>query len=163
MKILVAIDESVCSQNTVEYILKRAWNDDTHFLVLTVVEPIPVEVGVGYMPPPSGEIEQRLYDESARLVAKAGALLCEKFPGLNVEVKVSTGLAAETICNVASAFDADLILMGSHGRKGFSHFFLGSVAEEVLKKSPCSVEIVKQKKSKSTSKGTQQEATGVTK
>ena len=163
MKVLVAIDDSVCSQNTLEYIMKRAWNEDDHFMVLSVVEPIPVEVGVGFMPPPSGEIEQGLYDDAARLVAKAGALLHEKFPKLLVEVKVSTGLAAETICNVAAAFDADLILMGSHGRKGISHFFLGSVAEEVLKKSPCSVEVVKQKKSQSFSKGTKNEAAGVIK
>lgn len=164
MKIVVAVDDSDCSQYSIDYILKRAWSTDTEFLVLNVVEPIPVEVGVGYMPPPSGEIEQRLYDESAEMVAKAAALLRDKFPQLKVDVKVATGLAAETICNVATAFDADLILMGSHGRKGISHFFLGSVAEEVLKKSSCSVEVIKRKASKTVTKSEDKmEKTGASK
>lgn len=164
MKIVVAVDDSDCSQYSIDYILKRAWSTDTEFLVLNVVEPIPVEVGVGYMPPPSGEIEQRLYDASAEMVAKAAALLRDKFPELKVDVKVASGLAAETICNVATAFDADLILMGSHGRKGISHFFLGSVAEEVLKKSTCSVEVIKRKASKTVTKSEdKKEKTGASK
>lgn len=147
MNILIAVDDSSCSQYLLGYISKRAWSSDTHFLILNVVEPIPAEVGIGYLPPPSGQIEQRMFDDSAELVAKAAGLLRAEFPELEIEVKVASGLAAETICNVASTFNADLILMGSHGRKGISHFFLGSVAEEVLKKSPCSVEVVKRKKS----------------
>ena len=44
-----------------------------------------------------------------------------------------------------------MIILGSHGRKGFQHFVLGSVAEEVMRKAPCTVEIVKERKEMETS------------
>lgn len=44
---------------------------------------------------------------------------------------------------MAQSWKPDLIVMGSHGRKGFEKFLLGSVAEAVLASSNCSVEIVK--------------------
>jgi nucleotide-binding universal stress UspA family protein len=47
------------------------------------------------------------------------------------------------IIDLAKSWTADLIVMGSHGRTGVSRLFLGSVAEDVLKDAPCSVEIVK--------------------
>ena len=49
------------------------------------------------------------------------------------------------LIDLAEKWGADLIVMGSHGRTGFDRFLLGSVAEEILRQSPCSVEIVKGK------------------
>jgi nucleotide-binding universal stress UspA family protein len=51
----------------------------------------------------------------------------------------------EGIVQKASEWGADLIVVGSHGRKGIKKFMLGSVAEKVVASSPCSVEVVKDK------------------
>lgn len=147
MRTLVAIDGSECSMRALDYVAQRKWNPDDQFMVLNVVEPIPADFGVGIVPPPTnpGTIEDRLYTQSAEISGRAGEKIQAALPKNLVEVRVASGLVAETICDSAAKWNADLIVVGSHGRKGISHFILGSVAEEVLKRSPCSVEIVKEK------------------
>lgn len=145
MKILVAVDGSDCSARAVEFMAERQWQKEDQFMVVTVVEPIPADIGVGYFPVNSGGIYQTQYDDCANICGSGGARLQTLLPDHHVEVQVISGMVAETICNFAETWEADLIVLGSHGRKGISHFLLGSVAEEVLKKSPCSVEVVKLK------------------
>ncbi|MBX9670408.1 MAG: universal stress protein [Candidatus Obscuribacterales bacterium] len=146
MKILVAVDGSDYSTNAVEFIAGRPWGEDDQFLFLSVAEPIPQEYGIGYMPTPTNAMEQRMYDDCAKNCGTAAAKIQEILKTQRVEVKVVLGFAAKTICEYAESWSADLIVLGSHGRKGIAHFLIGSVAEEVLKNAPCSVEIVKFKK-----------------
>jgi universal stress protein A len=49
-----------------------------------------------------------------------------------------TGIA-DSICNAAEELEADLIVMGTHGRTGLARMFLGSVAERTLRIAPCPV------------------------
>jgi nucleotide-binding universal stress UspA family protein len=56
-----------------------------------------------------------------------------------VEVHVLEGLPTDAICTLAEKIGADLIVMGTHGREGLSHFLLGSVAERTLRRAPCPV------------------------
>ena len=49
------------------------------------------------------------------------------------------------ICKIAEQAKSDLIVMGSHGRTGLSHVFLGSVAERVVRHAPCPVLVVGKK------------------
>ncbi|GEM49071.1 universal stress protein [Deinococcus cellulosilyticus] len=53
------------------------------------------------------------------------------------------GRPADEILKAAKDFAADYIFMGTHGRKGLSHFFFGSVAEAVVRASPIPVMIVR--------------------
>ena len=81
--------------------------------------------------------------EQAKVIAKRNAQKLKDALDNSVEYEVLTGFAAETICSYAESEGFDLILMGSHGRTGIVRFVMGSVAEAVLKKSPCSVEVIK--------------------
>ena len=57
-------------------------------------------------------------------------------PGLEVTPHMVRGLApAEVIVETASSLSSDLIVMGTHGRRGLSHLLLGSVAERVVRTS----------------------------
>jgi universal stress protein A len=61
------------------------------------------------------------------------------FPG-KVEPHVLEGASiAETLRETAVDLGADLIVMGTHGRTGLAHAFLGSVAERTLRSAPCPV------------------------
>jgi nucleotide-binding universal stress UspA family protein len=60
-------------------------------------------------------------------------------PGLTVTQLVESGIAAPAIVAYARAHRIDLIVMGTHGRTGFSHALLGSVAEAVVRRAPCRV------------------------
>jgi nucleotide-binding universal stress UspA family protein len=64
-------------------------------------------------------------------------------PAIRVERVVREGPSTHVILEAASEFQADLIVMGTHGRTGFRRLVLGSVAEEVLREAPCPVLTVK--------------------
>jgi nucleotide-binding universal stress UspA family protein len=57
----------------------------------------------------------------------------------HVETKLVEGNPARQIALTAEQWGASLIVMGTHGRTGFAHLLLGSVAEKVVRKSPCAV------------------------
>jgi nucleotide-binding universal stress UspA family protein len=57
--------------------------------------------------------------------------------------RVLAGTASDEIVNYATRHNIDLIVMGSHGRSGIRRAILGSVAEQVMRKSPCSVLVVR--------------------
>ncbi len=54
-------------------------------------------------------------------------------------VRIEIGDAREVIDQIAKLIDADLIIMGTHGRRGLRRMLLGSVAETVVRTAPCPV------------------------
>ena len=59
---------------------------------------------------------------------------------------VLPGDARDAILQVADEIHADMIVMGTHGRRGISHLVLGSVAEEIVRRATCPVVTVRQEK-----------------
>lgn len=65
--------------------------------------------------------------------------LAECFTGIESKGVVVVGYAAEEILAIAESEQADMIIMGTHGRKGIDRILFGSVAEKVVKSSSCPV------------------------
>lgn len=65
--------------------------------------------------------------------------------GIRHEILTRVGDAAESILAVAEEVGAELIVMATHGRTGISHFFLGSVAEQVVREASCPVLTIRRK------------------
>jgi universal stress protein A len=65
--------------------------------------------------------------------------------GIRYEILTRVGDAAKSILEVAEEVGAELIVMATHGRSGISHFFLGSVAEQVVREAPCPVLTLRRK------------------
>lgn len=63
----------------------------------------------------------------------------ENFPGIKVIPRVVTGYAAEEVLKLAEEMQADMIVMGTHGRTGIDRILFGSVAEKIVKSSPIPV------------------------
>ncbi|MBX3075204.1 universal stress protein [Candidatus Obscuribacterales bacterium] len=145
MNILLAIDGSTFSHAAVDEVLNRPWPSDTRFKVLTVVEPFHPEYAGwhGNYVPVAMEAQKELIDSSQSLVNQTAAQLGARFAPEQIESEVKEGYIKDVIIEVAKDWHADLIIMGSHGRKGITKFLLGSVSEGVLSEAPCSVEIVK--------------------
>lgn len=59
---------------------------------------------------------------------------------------VKSGDARDAIIEAAQELDADLIVIGTHGRRGVSRLVLGSVAEDVMRRAPCPVLLVRMTK-----------------
>ena len=68
-----------------------------------------------------------------------GAAEWARRDGLTCSVAIGNGSPAIEIADAAEALDVDLIVLGSHGRRGMARWFLGSVAEKVLRIAPCPV------------------------
>jgi nucleotide-binding universal stress UspA family protein len=60
-----------------------------------------------------------------------------------VAIHVAVGSASEEIVGLANVLDADVIVLGTHGRRGLQRVILGSVAEEVVKRAPCAVFVIR--------------------
>lgn len=60
-----------------------------------------------------------------------------------VAVYVTTGEPAERIVTLAESVDAELIVVGTHGRSGVERLLLGSVAEAVVRRAPCGVLVIR--------------------
>jgi nucleotide-binding universal stress UspA family protein len=86
--------------------------------------------------PPTNLVEVRdAAMQSLRELAGEVESVCGK-----VEAHVAEGTSiAEMIRESAEKLGADLIVMGTHGRTGLAHVFLGSVAERTLRNAPCPV------------------------
>jgi len=83
------------------------------------------------VPHPAGR--ERLNAKLAEMLAPVVA------EGFHVECAVREGNAVREILDEARSLPADMVVMGTHGRGGFAHFFLGSVTEKVMRNAPCPV------------------------
>lgn len=72
------------------------------------------------------------------ILDRLGELLPEGSP-VQVERLVAHGMAAEAIVQVAKEKHCDLIVLGTHGRKGLGRLFYGNVADSVTYSAPCPV------------------------
>ena len=59
--------------------------------------------------------------------------------GITVHTKLDEGVPHSCVIEHARAWNADLIVMGTHGRTGLAHALIGSVAERVVRGAPCAV------------------------
>lgn len=138
MKVLVAVDQSQCSQQALQSVAARCWPAGTEIRLLSVAEPLAPEYGF-FVPPEVIKSQQELLDNAATQLKK---LLGDQSKLVLTQV-LSEGYARNRIPEIARQWGANLIVVGSHGRKGFDHAVLGSVAETVVHEAPCSVEVVK--------------------
>jgi nucleotide-binding universal stress UspA family protein len=81
-------------------------------------------------------------DSSEAALTRLRDLVPEAFRG-TWEVALAVGRPADTIIRLARERNADLIVMGTHGRTGLEHLVMGSVAEKVVRLAPCPVLTVK--------------------
>jgi len=143
MRILLAIDDSRFSQAAIETVIEQARPQDTDVRILHVVESPPLlvarEMG-GYEPALETALESQKQNAEA-LVMKAAELLRAR--GLKVAATLELGDAKSKILDVAEEWRADLIVVGSHGRRGFERFLMGSVSDAVARHAKCSVQIVR--------------------
>lgn len=147
-KILVPVDFSEPSERALSYALELASRLDAHVLVMHVWEP-PRAVGpdFGLYPIGQGEVQQILEEEvSRRLKRFAGQAVGADDP--QPDTLVVQGIPYEAIVDAAEGRQIDLIVMGTHGRSGLKHFFLGSVAEKVVRHAACPVLTIRERAAK---------------
>ena len=92
----------------------------------------------------SPETDQALLNVELEHASDELAHTAELLRDTHVEKRVEIGDAATTICAIAEELGVDVIVVGSHGRKGVSRLFLGSTSEHVVRNAPCPVLVVRE-------------------
>ncbi len=132
--ILCPIDFERDSLDALELARAIAKQNSATVYLLTVIAIPPA--GATALPPvpvfPNLEFEAETRRRLEELAKK-------KLAGVSHEVFVGSGSAAREILNLTTERGIDLIVMGTHGRTGAKHFFIGSVAERVVRGSPVPV------------------------
>jgi nucleotide-binding universal stress UspA family protein len=129
-RVLLATDGSETSAAAARALAGRPWPEGSEFKVVSVEEPWALK--------PS----RVRHDEQAQeAVSRTEQVLASA--GLKTTGAVLSGNAKEVILEEAQKWAADLIVVGSHGRRGFKRFLLGSVSEAVAMNAHCSVVVVR--------------------
>ena len=143
MTILLAVDDSKFSEAAIQALVAQAPPKNAKVWVLHVLEPPSLLLGREMEGPEPGlEVVWKTRRQQAEaLVAKAAETLRKS--GLNATPILKDGDPKSRIIDLATEWHADLIVLGSHGRKGLNRFLMGSVSEGVARHANCSVEIVR--------------------
>ncbi|HEY6121171.1 MAG TPA: universal stress protein [Pyrinomonadaceae bacterium] len=129
-RVLLATDGSETSMAAAKALAGRPWPEGSEFRIVCVEEPWALK-GSSVR---NSEQAQKAVSSAERVLASAG---------LQVIGAVLSGSTKGVILEEAQKWAADLIVVGSHGRRGFKRFLLGSVSEAVAMNAHCSVVVVR--------------------
>jgi nucleotide-binding universal stress UspA family protein len=147
MKILIATDGSDFSKSAIKTagrIFLKAEN--ARLKIVSVFEPPLIAAPAPYpVASYNPNLEKELREMAEKNVAAAGRLIREQFSDLstNLETQVLEGSPDQAIVEEAENWEADLIVVGSHGYGFWERVFLGSVSDSVVHHAPCSVLVVR--------------------
>jgi nucleotide-binding universal stress UspA family protein len=138
--ILVPVDFSGYAEQALEYAIELARKLSARLTLFHVVSMMPMGVVDGtalpysYIQELEAEVQQGMETYRQRV----------QDAGLEGTVLVEHGVPFQNIVDTARDQHVDLIVMGTHGRTGLAHLFLGSVAEKVIRLAPCPVLVTRE-------------------
>ena len=152
MKLLVAYDGSSCSDAAIDDLVRAGLPLIGEALAASVSEtwlPLP-DSGSEDEDPYLKELGKRYREigENALKMAKhfadrAGDRMKVVLPGWSIRAHASYGSPAWEMLSMADEFDADLIVVGSHGQSAISRLVLGSISQKILTEAVCSVRVAR--------------------
>lgn len=146
-RILLAIDGSDASEPALQEAIRLTTNQRAHLKIVFVVdESFVYHGGPGYdylsYIAACREEGEAILKRAAKYIKKQAPI---KFETELLELKAFEGRIADSIVEEARDWKADILIIGTHGRRGFSHILMGSVAENIVRISPVPVLLVKQR------------------
>ena len=143
-KILIAVEDNIYSETAVNYGLALARKLGAEVALVHVNE---IPSATPYMADPMLNETSFMMPEMMNIQEEASKKLFERIheragDDLVLHTYSKLGTPKVEILATADECNADLIILGTHGRTGFDHFISGSVSESVLRKSKCPVLII---------------------
>ena len=133
-RILVPIDFSECSLDALEYATQFAKHMGASVTILHTLEPVPYNLD--FTLHHSQDWREKKDYLQGRLEVLCAMLTSNR---IRADQVLKAGLPTESIVGYAREQGHDLVIMGTHGRRGISHMLTGSVAEAMLRLAPCPV------------------------
>jgi nucleotide-binding universal stress UspA family protein len=134
MKLVVGLDFSEMSERALEVavnVARRARGAELHLVHVLMPPAAGVELA------PSLDIAEMTSDARQNLDDVVERL--REWPEIHAYAHVVLGAASKEIVRIADETEADVIVVGTHGRRGLDRALFGSVAENVVRAAPCSV------------------------
>lgn len=145
MKIIVATDGSEYSHKAIEKVGDFFSNMvNLEIKILTTYERILPIDAFALSAQYSNEMELFSKENAEKTVSSAAEKISQKLPDATVTTMVEVGFPERTLVKLATEWQADLIVVGSHGRGFWDRLTLGSVSDAVVHHAPCSVLIVRE-------------------
>lgn len=135
-RVIVAVDDNLFGDAMVDLLKELNWAGSQTIIVMHVIEP-----GEAIVSWPNEQYKK----DAQTLVKRVAAHLRKHFPDSSVQEEIINGHVTETIVDKALDWNADLIIVGTHGRRGHRRFSLGTKCGEIVSHAPCSVVVVRQR------------------
>jgi nucleotide-binding universal stress UspA family protein len=146
-RILVAVDGSSTSMKGVREAVRIAKDDGAQVILFHVVNEFYAFAPLDGFVAPGADIVPSLREGGRKTLAKAKALADKAGVRATTAMRETLGgPAADSIVREARKQRADLIVLGTHGRRGLRRMVLGSDAEQVVRTSPVPVLLVRAEK-----------------
>lgn len=155
-KVLIAYDGSQCAQAALEDLRRAGLPAQVEAIVLSVADVWPPSTAGASQAQSEDDLPAAVkmaraqaaqaVREAHEMATRAAAWVQEQFPDWTVHAEAVADSPAWAIIKRAEEWDADLLIMGSHGRSVLSYFVLGSVSTKVLTEVRCSVRIAREPK-----------------
>lgn len=140
--VLVPVDDSERSTQAIRYAVEN--HPDADIVALHVVDAVgaihaadPEVTAPGYWE----QVFEAAEEAAEAVLADASDVAAEM--GVEIRTERVNGRAARRIVEYAEEHDVDEVVLASHGRTGVSRVLLGSVAEQVVRRAPCPVTVVR--------------------
>ena len=146
MRILLAVDGSTCSEAAVDEVGTRPWPSNSEFKIVSAFQ-VPMTqtpevwaLNATYY----NEMEKALSAQAQRVVdSSVSQLKMALGQSANVTGQILAGPPSSAILEEAERWEANLIVVGSHGYGTWHRLVLGSVSQAVVLHAKCSVEVVR--------------------
>lgn len=139
-RILVPVDFSEHSLRALDYAIDLAREHGSEVVLVHAVEPL--AYGIGRWSEPTKLLEE-WQANAAQELAEVEKRVLQHYPKCRSEIHF--GIVHEVVADLVRKLKADLIVVSTHGRTGLDHMIMGSVAEKLVRYSPCPVLTVRAK------------------
>jgi nucleotide-binding universal stress UspA family protein len=146
MRILITTDGSDFSKAAVEKCCQMVVKpEDTAIKIVSVYElTLPLDV----FPAPtdfSEKLESSAREQAEEFAQQAAAMIRGFFPDSNIDItlEIAVGAPEQILIEEAKDWNADLVVVGSHGRGFWGRMLLGSTTDALVHHAPCSVLVVR--------------------
>jgi nucleotide-binding universal stress UspA family protein len=142
MKILLATDGSEFSKAAASSVAVRPWPENSEAKVVSCADPFGYTVEEEYETIEELDRRKEVFMTREEKAARE-AMEIVSSAGLKTTAAVLGGYPKAAIVDEAKEWGADLVVVGSHGRRGIKRILLGSVSEAVALHAHCSVEVIR--------------------
>src|SRR5690348_7501262 len=140
-RILCPMDFSEFSARSYAYAHSLADHFEATLFLEHVVQPLSMAYPFYAFPDTLGQVYAKLFQDAEKHLKEV--VQNYAWNGIQPELAVREGFPTDAILTFAQTQAVDLIVMGTHGRRGFDRIAMGSVTEQVLRKARCPVLVIR--------------------